>query len=155
MLPAVVFSILIMFKTKVSHVNPTLLNIFAFFGFIMSLAWIQFTANIIVDLLIILGEIMAINNSILALTVLAWGNCITDLNANLAMCRRGYGEMAFTGCMAGPIFNILIGLGVSFIMKMISIGKDVDLMTFNSKDGKFNNEWIIPAGMTIAELISI
>jgi Ca2+/Na+ antiporter len=33
--------------------------------------------------------------------------------ADVAMTKRGFGEMAITGCIAGPIFNILIGLGLS------------------------------------------
>ena len=36
-----------------------------------------------------------------------------DLTADVAMAKRGYGEMAVTGTIAGPIFNILAGLGLS------------------------------------------
>ena len=36
-----------------------------------------------------------------------------DLTADVAMAKRGYGEMAITGTVAGPIFNILAGLGLS------------------------------------------
>ena len=46
----------------------------------------------------------------LGLTVLAWGNSASDLFANLAVARRGLGEMAVAGCYGGPVFNILVGM---------------------------------------------
>ena len=49
----------------------------------------------------------------LGLSLLAWGNTWGDLSATVAMASKGFGEMAVTGCLAGPIFNILVGLGVS------------------------------------------
>ena len=51
--------------------------------------------------------------AVLGLTLLAWGNCLGDLNADVAMTKKGFGEMAITGCMAGPVFNILMGVGVA------------------------------------------
>ena len=43
------------------------------------------------------------------MTVLAWGNCLGDMSADVAMTKKGFGEMAITATMAGPIFNILVG----------------------------------------------
>merc|ERR1712228_876560 len=55
-----------------------------------------------------------IPKSVLGITILAWGNSIADLSANVAMARKGLANMAITACFAGPIFNILIGLGLGF-----------------------------------------
>merc|ERR1711939_192200 len=52
--------------------------------------------------------------AILGLTVLAWGNSIGDLVADLSVARAGSPNMAVTACFAGPLFNMLVGLGVSF-----------------------------------------
>ena len=38
-----------------------------------------------------------------------------DFFANLSLARRGLSEMAIAGCYGAPVFNILFGLGVSFI----------------------------------------
>ena len=54
-----------------------------------------------------------INPSFLGLTLLAMGNSIGDLVADLAVSRLGFGELAITGCFAGPLFNILLGMGIS------------------------------------------
>ena len=39
--------------------------------------------------------------------------------ADVAMTKKGFGEMAITGCIAGPIFNILIGLGLSMSLSIL------------------------------------
>ena len=62
-----------------------------------------------------LGILVQIDHTILGLTVLAWGNSVGDLSTNLAMVRRGLSNMAITACFAGPMFNMLVGLGVGFM----------------------------------------
>lgn len=48
------------------------------------------------------------------MTVLAWGNSMGDMAANVSMARRGLSNMAMTACYAGPLFNLLVGLGLGF-----------------------------------------
>jgi sodium/potassium/calcium exchanger 6 len=74
----------------------------------------------VVDLLSILGVMLNIPKTLLGLTLLAWGNCLGDMNANVAMTKKGFGEMAITGCMAGPVFNVLMGLGLSTVFSLIN-----------------------------------
>ena len=52
--------------------------------------------------------------SILGLTILAWGNSVGDLSTNMSMAKRGLANMSITACFAGPVFNLLVGLGVGF-----------------------------------------
>jgi sodium/potassium/calcium exchanger 6 len=99
--------------TYISQPPPKIFFCFAIIGFVMSIMWISFTSDIVVDLLQLFGFILGLPKPLLGLTLLAWGNCLGDMNANVAMTKRGFGEMAITGCMAGPIFNILVGMGAS------------------------------------------
>lgn len=57
-----------------------------------------------------------IDPSVLGVTVLAWGNSLMDYLNNTAMAGRSRGgnSMAMTACFAGPLFNMLVGLGLGF-----------------------------------------
>jgi Ca2+/Na+ antiporter len=37
------------------------------------------------------------------------------MSADVAMTKKGFGEMAITATIAGPVFNILMGMGMSNI----------------------------------------
>jgi sodium/potassium/calcium exchanger 6 len=39
---------------------------------------------------------------------------MSDLSADITMARKGLANMAMTACFAGPLFNILVGLGMGF-----------------------------------------
>jgi sodium/potassium/calcium exchanger 6 len=86
----------------------------AFYGFILAATWIDFIADHLVSLLDFLGIVCRIPGSIMGLTILAWGNSMGDLSANMTMARKGLANMAITACFAGPVFNILVGLGLGF-----------------------------------------
>ena len=92
-------------------------------SFGMSVFWIWLFANIMIDLLRILGLLTGLPTTLLGLTVLAWGNSIGDFMANTSIARRGFVEMALTGCFASPLFNILLGLGVSTLRVNLQIGE--------------------------------
>lgn len=74
-----------------------------------------------------MGILLHIDHTILGLTVLAWGNSVADLSTNIAMARRGLSNMAITACFAGPMFNMLVGLGVGFLWACSKGGVSVQL----------------------------
>eukprot|EP00897_Mesotaenium_endlicherianum_P009155 jgi/Mesen1/8268/ME000448S07416 len=90
---------------------PELLPATAAAAFAMSIVWISTLASELLGLLLTLGKLLHLSPAILGLTVLAWGNSVGDLVADVTIARKGQPAMAVAGCFAGPMFNMLIGLG--------------------------------------------
>eukprot|EP00210_Caulerpa_lentillifera_P002753 g2632.t1 len=90
-------------------------SVIALYGLIVGIFWIDILAGELVDLLYCAGTITGIPEAVLGLTVLAWGNSIGDFFTNRSIAKAGKGNMAITACYAGPVFNMLMGLGLGFI----------------------------------------
>ncbi len=103
------------------------------FTLIMSLIWIWFTANLLISLIMTISNLMNINESFLGMTILTYGNSISDLMLNLSLVKLGYGEMALSGSIAGPLFNLLIGLGIPLVKLNIKEG-GINIDLFNKEN---------------------
>lgn len=153
MFPATAISIFIGFCTKRTKAPENILFVFAIIAFVMSIQWVSFLSNFVVDLLAMLGLMLSLPKPLLGLTLLAWGNCLGDLNANVAMTKKGFGEMALTGCMAGPVFNVFCGLGASCVLMLINHPHDsIAFSLFDEKDGSLNTKAVLPFGLLCAEI---
>lgn len=59
------------------------------------------------------------------------------------MTRRGFGEMALTGCTAGPIYECLIGFGLSTLLRILKNKEPIPLSVYLS-DGSLNQTVCFP-----------
>lgn len=113
------FGIIALIKTKRERPPTRFLFSWLAGGFLMSVIWTYMIAVELVSLLISIGVILQISTSILGLTVLAWGNSLGDLIANVAVAVNGGPggvQVAVSGCYGGPVFNLLVGLGLSMVL---------------------------------------
>jgi sodium/potassium/calcium exchanger 6 len=129
-------SFIIYYTTKQQHAPKRFIILYAICSFVMSLVWIWWVANVLIDLLSLFGVIFSIRAAFLGVTVLAWGNSVGDMIANLAVSKKGFAKMAMTGCIAGPLFNLFFGLGISLVKGAIS--GNISKFSFN------NNNSVLP-----------
>ena len=62
-----------------------------------------------------IGVITKVSQALLGLTLLAWANSLGDMVANTCMARAGCPEMSIAACLASPLLNMLVGIGVSML----------------------------------------
>ena len=152
MILGAMFGGLILFKTTKTQPPEWLLTISSITCFVMSIAWIAFTSDLIVDLLGLFGKITDLNQALLNLTVLAWGNCLGDMSADVAMTKKGFGEMAITATVAGPIFNVMVGGFLANFGFLLSSGEEVTFTAFE-EDGSFSDLAVLPTVIICAQLV--
>lgn len=129
---SILISLLLYYYTS-KYEMPNCPIIICIFTLIMSLIWIWFTANLLISLLMTISNLMNINESFLGMTILTYGNSISDLMLNLSLVKLGYGEMALSGSIAGPLFNLLIGLGIPLVKLNIKEG-GINIDLFNKEN---------------------
>ena len=75
------------------------------------------------------------------------------MTADVAMTNKGFGEMAITATMAGPVFNLNAGLGLG--MTAVFLSNDVDHVEWALfESGKLQNGVLIPIVLIIAVMVS-
>ena len=100
------------FFTKIERLHKVLAITFLTTGIIMSIIWIRFAAELLVDLLILFKIASGLPTSFIGLTVLAWGNSFNDYFVDVALAKKGRGIMAVSGIFGGQFFNMQIGFGL-------------------------------------------
>ncbi|XP_024861193.1 mitochondrial sodium/calcium exchanger protein isoform X2 [Kryptolebias marmoratus] len=109
----------IVFCTTTNDCPPKYHPVFALLGFVVSAVLISAAASEVVSLLHMLGVVLSLSNTVLGLTLLAWGNSIGDCFSDITIARQGYPRMAISACFGGIIFNMLFGVGLGCLRQMI------------------------------------
>ncbi|KAJ8414051.1 hypothetical protein AAFF_G00066490 [Aldrovandia affinis] len=110
----------IVFCTTTNEQPPRYHFVFSLLGFVVSAMWISAAASEVVSLLRTLGVVFSLSNTVLGLTLLAWGNSIGDCFSDITIARQGYPRMAISACFGGIIFNMLFGVGLGSLMQLIN-----------------------------------
>ncbi|MDU9048342.1 MAG: calcium/sodium antiporter [Candidatus Electrothrix sp. Rat3] len=86
--------------------------------FFVSIAVIVGISWILVKSVIIFGDATAIPPVIVALTLLAAGTSAPDMISSVVVARQGRGDMAVANAVGSNIFDILVGLGLPWLIVM-------------------------------------
>ncbi|XP_059921640.1 mitochondrial sodium/calcium exchanger protein [Gadus macrocephalus] len=126
LLPGVLLAA-IMYCTTANDRPPPYHSLLALLGFVVSAVLISAVASEVVSLMHMLGVVLSLSNTVLGLTVLAWGNSIGDCFADITIARQGYPRMAISACFGGIIFNMLFGVGLGCLVRIFQTHNAVQL----------------------------
>ncbi|KAI6236117.1 putative sodium/calcium exchanger 7 (Na(+)/Ca(2+)-exchange protein 7) [Aphelenchoides besseyi] len=112
--------------TKQSTEPKYLKYILPYVGFLVAVSWVYALAAEIVNVVMMFGVVSRVSHVALGITLLAWSNCIGDLIADLAVARQGFPRMAISAAVGGPLLNLLIGFGLSFLVAILQ-GKTISI----------------------------
>jgi K+-dependent Na+/Ca+ exchanger-like protein len=98
-------------------------------AFLVSIVVIVVVSWVLVEYSIIFAHAVGIPPVIVALTVLAAGTSAPDMIASMIVARQGRGEMAIANAVGSNIFNILIGLGLPWLIVILVFRQDVYVAT--------------------------
>lgn len=94
--------------------------------FFVSIALIAALSYVLVEVAVSTAHVLNIPEAIIALTVLAIGTSIPDLFSSVIVARQGRVDMAVSNAIGSNIFDILIGLGLPFIIAMTFSGGTIE-----------------------------
>jgi len=94
--------------------------------FLFSIILIAALSYVLVEVAVASAHILQIPEAIIALTVLAVGTSIPDLFSSIIVAKQGRGDMAVSNAIGSNIFDILIGLGLPFMIIMLIEGATVE-----------------------------
>ncbi|XP_059388919.1 mitochondrial sodium/calcium exchanger protein-like [Carassius carassius] len=118
----------IVFFTTTNEHPPRYHFLYSLLGFVVSALWISTVASEIVSVLHLLGIVLRLSNTVLGLTLLAWGNSIGDCFADITIARQGYPRMAISACFGGIIFNMLFGVGLGCLLQIFQNKNNVVML---------------------------
>lgn len=104
---------------------PLLFPLHVALAFATCILWIYAVSRELVSCLSATGSLAGISSTVLGIVVLAWGNSFGDLVSNVTVAKNGHIETAISACFCGPVQNILLTIGVSFMVAAFKSPKRV------------------------------
>jgi K+-dependent Na+/Ca+ exchanger-like protein len=97
--------------------------------FVVSIIFISIISYFLVEYAVVFAEELHVPPIIVALTVLAAGTSVPDLFASVVVSRQGRGDMAVANAVGSNVFDILIGLGLPWLLVLVFQGGTVEVGT--------------------------
>ena len=97
-------------------------------AFVISIGLISGISWVLVESGISLANAVGVPPVIVALTILAPGTSVPDMISSIVVAKQGRGGMAVANAVGSNIFDILIGLGLPWLLIIISGRKYIEVM---------------------------
>lgn len=93
-------------------------------AFFVSIAFVAAISYALAESAVAFAEAIHVPAVVVALTVLAAGTSVPDMFASIAVAKQGRGDMAIANAVGSNIFDILVGLGLPWMLVM-AMGSDM------------------------------
>jgi K+-dependent Na+/Ca+ exchanger-like protein len=102
-----------------------------YLNFFISIILIALLSWVLVESAVVISESIGIPKYIIALTILAFGTSVPDMMSSIIVAKQGRGGMAISNALGSNIFDILIGLGLPWLVLILFKGIDVNVVGSN------------------------
>jgi K+-dependent Na+/Ca+ exchanger-like protein len=93
--------------------------------FTMSIIWIGILSYFMVEWASKLGCMLNIHPAIMGCTLLAAGTSVPDAIGSLLVAKQGQGDMAVSNAIGSNVFDILLGLGLPWVLSGLIYGESI------------------------------
>ena len=114
-------------------------------AFIASIVLISALSWILVESGIAFASALGVSPVIVALTILAGGTSVPDMISSIVVARQGRGDMAVANAVGSNVFDILIGLGLPWLIVIWSGPGAISVGT----EGLLNSTWLLLGSVAI------
>merc|ERR1719502_2556179 len=97
--------------------------------FFTSIVWIGVLSYFMVTWASKLGCIWNIHPAVMGVTVLAAGTSVPDAIGSLLVAKEGKGDMAVSNAIGSNVFDILLGLGIPWVLSALIYGDGISVDT--------------------------
>ncbi|KAK2140593.1 hypothetical protein LSH36_1295g00002, partial [Paralvinella palmiformis] len=129
------FPFVCLFSWTIPECSKEHLRKYYLLSFFMSVAWIAALSYAMVTVVERTGCILGVDSYIMGLVVVAIGTSVPDAMSSILVARDGYGDMAVSNAIGSNVFDINLGLGLPFIIR-IAIDKGAPIALLES------SEWV-------------
>jgi len=105
--------------------------------FALSILAISGLSWVLVEAGVVLARALSVPDAVIGLTVLAVGTSVPDLLSSVIVARQGKGDMAVSNAVGSNIFDILVGLGLVWIVMIGFYGQNIRIGTENLEGSVF------------------
>lgn len=92
-------------------------------NFAVSIIFIALLSWALVSSAVVISDFLGIPKYIIALTILAFGTSVPDMISSIIVAKQGRGGMAISNALGSNVFDILIGLGLPWLIMAMIKGK--------------------------------